>query len=149
MYLVRKGNTNKLTNNFTEKEVYDVAFGDVGNEFEISDITLNAWQIVRDFFGVPIKLTSSYRTSEHDKSKGRSGTGQHTKRTAIDGSFIGSLSEETQLKFHAEIENKGNLYKALKEVGINGIGLYDNFIHLDSRDSPAFWDERTWTKKKS
>jgi hypothetical protein len=159
MILVRKGNTSKVSNNFTEKEVYDASFGEVGDAFEISDITIRGWQIVRDYFGVPIKLTASYRTKEWDISKGRSGNGQHPKRTAIDGAFIGSNADETQLKFHAEIENKGNLYKALRDAGITGIGLYDNFNHLDSRDgggkqsdeygSYAFWDSRTWTKKKS
>jgi hypothetical protein len=159
MFVVRKDNSNKLTNNFSEKEVYDASFGDVGSQFEISDITLRAWQVVRDYFGVPIKLTATYRTAEWDISKGRSGNGQHPKRTAIDGAFIGSNADETQLKFHAEIDNKGNLYNSLREMGVTGIGLYDNFNHLDSRDGGgkqsdnygtyAFWDSRTWTKKKS
>jgi hypothetical protein len=157
---IRKGNTNKVTNNFTEKEIFDASFGTQNiNGFDISKNVVEAWQIVRDYFGVPIKLTATYRTKEWDISKGRSGNGQHPKRTAIDGAFLGSNAEETQLKFHAEIEQKGELYKALRQKGVTGIGLYDNFNHLDTRveegkqkdefGSYAFWDSRATTKKKS
>lgn len=162
-YLVRKGNTNNLTKNFTEKEVFDASFGTENlSSFEISKKTLDAYQLIRDYFNVPMKLTATYRTKEHDISKGRSGTGAHPQRIGIDAVFLKDNTDNL-LKFHAEVDNKGNLYKELRKLGINGIGLYDNFIHLDSRTkannlpmsisdefgSLSVWDNRTWTKKKS
>jgi hypothetical protein len=163
MYLVRRNNTSKLSNNFTEKEVFDASFGtDKINEFNISEETIKGWQIIRDWAGVPIKFTSSYRTKEHELSKGRSGNGGHPQMIAIDGVFLKDNTDNL-LKFHAEIDNKGYLYKELRKAGISGIGLYDNFIHLDSRKPEnnlplpisddygklSIWDNRTWTKKKS
>lgn len=159
-YTINENGTSQLTANFSEKEVWDASFGTDGvmAEFDIDKEVVDAWQIVRDYFGVPIKFTATYRTKEWDLSKGRSGNGQHPKRTAIDGAFVGPKAEETQLKFHAEILQKGELYKALRQKGITGIGLYDNFNHLDTRveegkqkddfGSYAFWDSRATTKKK-
>ncbi len=153
---IHKNYNIKVSPNFTEKEYYSASFGTDGSAFEYSDAVIKGGQIIRDYFGVPMKVTASYRTSAWDKSKGRSGTGQHTKRTAGDFAF---LDDETLFKYHKEILERGALYQALRQAGINGIGLYDNFLHIDSRatgNTPdsnygnfAFWDNRTWSKKKT
>lgn len=154
--LIRKDNTNKVSANFTEAEYYKASFGTNGDPFDLSDKVINGGQIIRTYFGVPMKVNASYRTSAWDISKGRSGTGQHTKKTATDFSFVDNGN--TMLNYHQEILQKGPLYKELRKAGINGFGLYDNFLHIDSRpggstpDSEfgpfSFWDNRTWTKKK-
>jgi hypothetical protein len=154
--LIEQNNTSKVSNNFTQKEYYDASFGTTGKAFNLSDATIKGGQIIRDYFGVPMKVTASYRTRDWDISKGRSGIGQHTQRTASDYAF---LDDDTLFKFHKEILERGELYQALRNAGINGIGLYDNFLHIDSRQtgstpdanfgSFAFWDSRTWSKKKT
>lgn len=150
---IHKNYSNKVTNNFTEKEYYNASYGTDGTPFELSDKTIIAGQIIRDYFNVPMKVTSSFRTSAYDISKGRSGTGTHTLRQAVDYAF---LDDNTIYKYHKEILERGNLYMQLRQAGINGFGLYDNFLHIDSRASGntvdtnfgnfAFWDNR---KKKS
>ena len=146
-----------FSNNFTEKEYFDASYGTAGiSQFSYSDAVVKGAQIIREYYGVPMKVTASYRTKEHDISKGRSGTGQHTQRKAGDFAFLDG--GETMLNYHQEILQKGPLYKKLRDAGINGFGLYDNFLHIDSRSggnqpdsvfgSYAFWDNRTWTKKK-
>ena len=146
-----------VSKNFTEKEYFSAAYGNFGYEFYLSDEVVKGGQIIREYFNVPMKVTASYRTPEHDISKGRSGTGTHTKGKASDFVFLDN--GETLLKYHEEIINRGPLYKLLREAGINGIGLYDNFLHIDSRESGntqdqqygpfGFWDNRTWSKKKT
>jgi len=153
--LIEKNNNKQISNNFTSDEYYNASFGNVGDSFEYSNAVINGAQIIREFFARALKPTSTYRTSEHDKSKGRSGTGAHTQRLAGDFSFN---DEETLLLYHSQILNKGELYQQLRQAGINGFGLYDNFLHIDGRaggnqpdeinGSFAFWDKRITTKKK-
>lgn len=145
--LIKKGSSEQLTTNFNESEVYNASFGGA-ESFNLSDKTLLAGQIIRDYFGVPMRVNSSYRTVAHEIAQGRSGNSQHAKGKALDFSFLGSERENTLLKYHQEILNKGPLYNQLKQVGINGFGLYDTFLHIDSRATPAFWDNRITTKKK-
>ena len=57
---IHKNYSNKVTNNFTEKEYYDASYGTDGTPFELSDKTIIAGQIIRDYFNVPMKVTSSY-----------------------------------------------------------------------------------------
>jgi len=153
---IHENDNNKVSNNFTEKEYYNASYGTDGSPFEFSDTTINGGQIIRDYFNVPMKVTSSYRTVKHELSKNRSGKGYHTLKKASDYVF---LDDDTLYKYHKEILERGNLYKKLRQAGINGIGLYDNFLHIDSRESGntidtnygsfAFWDNRTWSKKKT
>jgi hypothetical protein len=155
--IIRENNTNKVSNNFTEKEYFDASYGTGSiSQFDYSNSVIQAAQIIRDHYGVPMKVTASYRTPEHDRSKGRSGTGQHTKKTAGDFAFLDGGN--TLLMYHQDILNKGSLYQKLRNAGINAFGLYDNFLHIDSRSSGnqpdsnygsyAFWDNRITTKKK-
>ncbi len=161
MRLIRRGNTGKVSNNFTEKEIYDAAFGDVGVSFGFDQTTIDGWQIVRDYYGLKIKPTATYRTRDWDLSKNRSGYGHHVKRKAMDAKFVdesSDINKETLLKLHQEILNEGPLYHKLRVAGIGGIGLYDTFTHLDSRTAGnqtdeygtwGFWDNRLLTKKNS
>ncbi len=151
---IHKGNNNPVSKNFTESEIYNASYGTNGSPFEYSDKVIKGYQIIRDYFNVPIKPTATFRTSAWDKSKGRSGTGTHTQAIAGDGAFLDDGS--TLLKYHQEILQKGKLYQLLRQAGINSFGLYDNFFHIDARSggnqpdpnfgSYAFWDNR---KKKS
>lgn len=157
--LIRKGNKTNVTANFTEEEYFNAAFGDVGNSFELSTNTIIGGQIIRDYFGNPMKVNATFRTVAHEKAQGRSGNGQHPNKRAIDYGFIGANREETMLKYHQEILTKGTLFKKLRAAGISGFGLYDNFLHIDSRTNATMyrdefgayniWDDRITTKKKS
>lgn len=155
--IIRKGNKSNVSKNFTEAEYFAASFGTSSiNEFDYSDKVIEAAQVIRDFFGVPMRVNATYRTVEHEKKQGRSGNSQHTKKIA--GDFAFSDDGNTLLKYHQEILNKGELYKQLRAAGINAFGLYDNFLHIDARSggnqpdatygSYAFWDNRITTKKK-
>lgn len=69
--------------------------------------------------GVPFVLSSAFRSSEYDKSKGRSGTGAHTLRCAVD---IACSSSELRER----------IVSALVRVGFRRIGIARTFIHVDS-----------------
>lgn len=68
--------------------------------------------------GIPLVLTSAYRSPAWDRSKGRSGTGAHTKGLAAD---IKVNASGTRLK----------IVKAALELGIRRIGVAGSFVHVD------------------
>lgn len=160
--LIQKNNSGYVTNNFTHKEYFNAAFGlskDV-DSFELSDKTISAGQVIRDYLGVAMIPTATYRTPAHDIKKGRSGKGTHTRKIAIDYDFVdeaAAVNEAALLRFHQEILNQGPLFQKLRALGVTGFGLYDGFLHIDSRPEGgkqkdqygtyALWDERTYTKK--
>lgn len=157
---ITKGDTSLIFTgaNFTKDEIYKGHFGDVGNSFDFSEKTLYGAQAIRDYFGESLGVNASYRTREHDISQGRSGNGAHPRGLAIDLDPSGETASNIILLYHQEILTKGELYHQLRKLGITGIGLYDGFIHIDSRPEGgkqtdqygtyAFWDNRVTTKKK-
>jgi hypothetical protein len=155
--LIKKGDTGGASNNFTKSEYWNARFGNINESFELSNSVIEGGQIVRDFYGKKMKPTASYRTPAWDKSKGRSGTGTHTRKLAADYKFL--ESKEVIKDYHQQILTKGLLFRRLRAKGITGFGLYDTFIHLDARPEGgkqsddfgtyALWDDRTYTKKKA
>lgn len=71
-------------------------------------------------------LNSAYRSPAWDKSKGRSGTGYHTKGRAVDIRCSDSFT-------------RGKIVQAAISCGLNGIGIAKNYIHLDDRDFLTIW----------
>ena len=85
---------------------------------------------VREFFGVPVSITSSYRTPEYNKEIGGAGHSHHL--------YLGNGAA-------ADIVVKGTRPKEVYDY-INarypdtlGLGLYDTFTHLDARTIKGRW----------
>lgn len=76
----------------------------------------------RDVAGVPFVLLSAYRSSEHDKAKGRSGTGYHTSGRAVDVRCTNS-------------EDRRAIIEGCLACGLT-FGVYKTFIHIDNRPRP-------------
>lgn len=116
----------------------------------LDDRLIQAAAYLRQVYGVPVTITSTYRSPEYNALIGGSKNSQHLKGKAIDLQF------EKQNLFHEDIANRGPHYRYLRAMGIKGFGLYQNFTHLDARgDNPgdvfnnsdqygplAFWDNR-------
>lgn len=151
--LIRKDNATAVAKNFTEKEIYNASYGHNGAPFFMDQAVIRGCQIIRDYFGVPATVNSSNRTKQHELLSGRSGNSQHVLGKAIDLDF----DESILIKFHQEILYKGDLFRQLRAVGVSGFGLYDGFLHIDTRTngnevdeygSFTDWDSRVTTKKK-
>lgn len=78
----------------------------------------------RKVAGIPFVLTSAYRSAEHDRSKGRSGTGAHTTGKAVDVRAVNSRS-------------RFRIIAAAIQCGFTRIGIHKSFIHLDTSESHA------------
>jgi zinc D-Ala-D-Ala carboxypeptidase len=81
---------------------------------------------LRQLWGKPIQINSYYRSPEHNKKIGGSPNSQHLLGRAFD-------CRVTDPKF-VEMASK---------LGFNGIGLYDTFTHIDTRQGQARWDYRS------
>jgi len=80
---------------------------------------------IREIVGEPLIITSGYRTPQHNEAVGGkmpdengNGGSSHLKGLAVDIAIRNS-----RMRF--------KLINAIQEVGINRIGIADNFIHID------------------
>ncbi len=140
--IIHKGSNRQITVNFKESEFYSGSFN-APDTHCLDDNVIRAVQIIRDYFGVPVIIKSTYRTSSHNLSVGGSSKSQHLKGKAIDFTFKDKKYLDL---YYQQIVNKWELYDLLKQSGVNGFGMYDNFMHIDTRQIPAFWDN---SKKKA
>ncbi|SKC72171.1 D-Ala-D-Ala carboxypeptidase family metallohydrolase [Maledivibacter halophilus] len=109
-------------------------------------------QRFREWYNRPMVVTSGYRTEEYNKRIGGSPNSMHKLGIASDiilpDEFY-KFSIQRQEGFLNNVKNKW--IRLCEEDGLGGgIGFYDTFFHLDSRQkgnyqngSYAFWDNRT------
>jgi len=92
----------------------------------INEDALDRLQVLRNKLGVPMLVTSAYRSKSHNTKVGGASNSYHMKGMAFD--------------IRMENQNIDRFIKFAKEVGFNGIGYYpkQGFIHIDT--GPA----RTW-----
>ena len=130
--LFRKRMDKKFSKNFTLDEFKSKD----GAEFPL-DVIENLrelaknLQVIRDYFGKPIKINSGYRSPEHNKSIGGAKNSQHVKGRAADIVITGV----TPKQLAAELEK----LIAAKKIKQGGIGIYPNFLHYDIRGTKARW----------
>lgn len=79
---------------------------------------LNIMDKIRELVDRPLTITSAYRSTEYDKSKGRSGNSAHTKGVGVDFKAVDSAVR------YAIIE-------AAISLGVNRIGVGETFVHVD------------------
>lgn len=92
------------------------------------DEALVDWlQKIRDHFGKSVNINSGYRCAEHNASPkvGGSKGSHHVKGKAADIRVSGITPEEVA--------------KYAESIGIQRIGLYDNFVHIGSDTTKKFW----------
>ena len=132
--IITIGNTGEITENFNENEFYSTS-PDAPNHHLLADNVIYGLQAIRTHYGLPIRVTSTYRTSTHSIAIGSNPiTSQHRKGTAIDFEFIGDDDGSVYQQYIDDILNEGDLFQELNGVWqVNGFGIYDNFFHIDTR----------------
>lgn len=82
----------------------------------------------REKSGIPFVINSAFRTIAYEISKGRSGDSSHCVGEAVD---IRCNNNYYRLK----------VLKALLDTGFRRIGIYENFIHVDTdiRKPDCIW----------
>lgn len=137
-----KNGNRQITKNFIEKEFYSKSV-DAPECHYLDDNTIKAVQAVRDYYNVPIRITSTMRTAAGNAAVGGVSNSRHLDPAqATDFQFVENPNHYLS-QFYNELKCKGPLYRKLRQIGINGMGIYGSFVHLDTRDSivESFWDE--------
>ena len=97
--------------------------------------TLRIVDELRDSFGKPCRILSSYRSPDYNRTVGGVGLSQHMEFRALDIAFDGVSPQRV---YDRLIEWR----KAGKVTG--GLGLYPSsgFVHIDTRGNNATWSGR-------
>lgn len=120
----KKGSAEKLSPNFRARE-FDCQGSGCCDKTLIDTDLLTCLQKVRDHFGKPVHLTG-YRCPEHNaKTPNAAPKSYHTMGMAAD--------------FHIEGIAPLKIAQYLESLGVKGIGLYDSFVHMDTRAQKSFW----------
>lgn len=94
----------------------------------IDDNLLEVLDKIRDAIGAPLYITSGYRCRAHNEDVGGVADSQHIHGRAADVYADGA---KTPLQIAALAE----------QAGADGIGIYDDFCHIDTRGACARWCE--------
>lgn len=128
----------KLTKNFSLSE-FECKDGSAMPEsvFKCIKSLSKELQKIRGYIGLPITITSSYRSLKHNRMIGSKDTSQHVKGNAADIQVKGLTPFEVY-----------NIIEILIEDGVmseGGLGLYNTFVHYDIRGTKARWNKETKT----
>ena len=123
----KRGDTTKLSKNFAAYE-FDCEGTGCCTETLIDEKLVEVLQKIRDHFGKPIggSHLTAYRCPTHNaRVDNAAPNSRHTKGSAADISIVGVAPAE--------------IAKYAESIGVLGIGLYDTFVHIDTRTYKSFW----------
>ena len=117
----------QITENFSYKELSckgaDASCGGC-NSLPITDLLyyhMDKLQSLRTTLGAPLRITSGHRCERHNRSVGGAPNSMHL-HIATDVQPFGENEEVLQ-----------DVEKIASEMTFRGIGVYNSFVHLDSR----------------
>ena len=122
-------NNFQLSENFNLQEFE--CTGEGHNHVKVCRELVDKLQELRERLGRPIMINSAFRCEERNREVGGADESQHLTGRAVD------ISMRNQDISHGELKSLA------QGIGFTGIGLYDTFVHLDTREGQAaVWDGR-------
>lgn len=125
VYSKAKDGTKKLSTNF---KVSEFACQDCSDPIFISPELVTVLQKIRTHFGKAVTINSGFRTATHNKAVGGAAYSQHLFGMAADIVVKGISPKVVAVYAETLLPNKG------------GIGIYDNFTHIDVRTEKSRWN---------
>ena len=120
----KKGDNQKISTNFRARE-FDCQGTGCCSTTPIDEKLVDYLQQIRTHFGKPVYVTA-YRCKTHNaKVANAAPNSYHCYGQAAD--------------FHIDGVAPAEIAKYAESIGIKGIGLYDTFVHIDTRTSKSFW----------
>ena len=120
----KKGDEQKIAANFRARE-FDCQGRCCCAETKIDEKLVQYLQQIRDNFGKPVYLTA-YRCPTHNaRTPNAAHNSYHVYGQAAD--------------FHIDGVEPAEIAKYAESIGVKGIGLYDTFVHIDTRKTKSFW----------
>lgn len=120
----KKGDPQKIAANFRARE-FDCHGTGCCAETPIDELLAQYLQQIRTHFGKPVYLTA-YRCKTHNaRTPNAAPNSRHIYGQAAD--------------FHIDGVEPAEIAKYAESIGVKGIGLYDTFVHIDTRETKSFW----------
>ena len=120
----QKGDNQKIAANFRARE-FDCQGAGCCTATPIDEKLVQYLQQIRDHFGKAVYLTA-YRCKIHN--------GRIPNAAANSYHIYGKAAD-----FHIDGVLPAEIAKYAESIGVKGIGLYDTFVHIDTRQSKSFW----------
>lgn len=114
----------RLSTNFTEAEFRCRGTGRLPDG-GMNPRLIDALQSIRDHYGVPVTITSGYRSAEHNRAVGGSPNSQHVHGNAADFAVQGVPAPE--------------VFGYLDTFWPGGLGRYNGHTHIDVRPNRVRW----------
>lgn len=124
-YSKSKEGQTKLSNNF---KVSEFACKDGSDVIFIAPELVNVLQKIRDHFGKPVNINSAYRTPTYNAKVDGATHSQHLYGTAADIRITGVAPKDVAAYAESILSGTG------------GIGIYNNFVHVDVRRNKSRWN---------
>lgn len=120
----KKDDVQKIAKNFRARE-FDCQGKGCCTTTLVDERLVEYLQKIRDHFGKPVYLTA-YRCKTHNaRTPNAAPNSYHVYGRAAD--------------FHINGVTPAEIAKYAESIGVKGIGLYDSFVHIDTRESKSFW----------
>lgn len=110
----------------TNFQIKEFACKDGTDLIKIDDELVEKLQVMRSYFGNAIIINSAYRTDEYNAKVGGVPNSQHVLGKACDIVVKGHSPKEVGA--------------FAKKIGFMGVGIYSNFVHVDTRQTPSYWN---------
>lgn len=120
----KKGSNEWLATNFKARE-FDCQGSGCCSTTPIDEKLVNYLQQIRTHFGKPVHITA-YRCKTHNAKVANAATNSYH--------IYGQAAD-----FHIDGVKPEEIAKYAESIGIKGIGLYDTFVHIDTRTTKSFW----------
>lgn len=124
-YIICSKKAFKKLNEYFNSNEFDCQGNGCCSETLINEKLVEYLRDIRKHFNAPITITSAYRCTKHNRNVGGATGSRHTKGDAAD--IVVKGVAPLKVAQYAE------------SIGIKGIGLYSNFVHIDTRDKKSFW----------
>ena len=120
--MVNKYSVSKDTKLSDHFKVSEFACKDGSDEVLVDDLLVSLLELLRTQVKKPIKVVSGYRTEAYNTKCGGAKSSYHMKGQAADIAVDGV--------------NTTVLGMLATEIGFSGVGVYDSWVHCDTRDIP-------------
>lgn len=124
----------KIAEHFKENEFYSKS-EDAPEQHYFDKRLIRIASQIREFYECPVHITSTFRTKAHQMQISGTERSAHCLGIAMD--FV--ISEDMAfIHFVDSLRDREFWYDVLRNNGIAGIGIYDSFVHIDTRSDESY-----------
>jgi len=133
---INKDSEFQILPNFKEKEFFTRCNTELDGHF-LCRGALDGIDLIRNEYGTPIKVLSSFRDEYCNHRVGGASQSQHVVHNAVDWKFVGPNARNAYNAYVNDVINQNCTFTNLLVMGVRGLGAYPTSFHIDTRLSGA------------